>query len=60
MGAALNGHLEVLQLLLARGAALVERADVVNGATAFQLACATNQPGCAEGDIRLSLSKNSY
>ena len=52
MGAALNGHLEVLRLLLERGAALVERADTVNGATAFLLACASNQPECAEALVR--------
>jgi ankyrin repeat protein len=57
MGAALNGHLAVLRLLLARGAALdtmtaTHLGYLSGGRTAFHYACQTNQPECAEALAR--------
>ena len=51
MLAAVNGRLEVLQLLLARGAAL-DVAHPVGGFTAFHCTCYSNQPDCAEVLVR--------
>jgi ankyrin repeat protein len=47
---ALRGHVEVLRLLLARGAAM--DTQTASGNTAFHLACAANQPKCAEALAR--------
>jgi ankyrin repeat protein len=51
MVAAGNGQLEVLRLLLERGAA-VDPAQPGSSATAFHSACWYNQPECAEALIR--------
>jgi ankyrin repeat protein len=51
LGAALKGHPEVLQLLLARGAAM-DAVQPDSVFTAFHAACFHNQPECAEALIR--------
>jgi ankyrin repeat protein len=51
MAAAQNGHLEVLRLLLARGAAM-DTVESHHGFTAFHAACCDNQPKCAEALVR--------
>jgi ankyrin repeat protein len=51
MAAAQTGPLQVLRLLLERGAAL-DVASTANGATAFHYACANNNPDCAEALAR--------
>jgi ankyrin repeat protein len=51
MAAAGQGHLEMLRLLLARGAA-VDAVRPSPGGTAFHFACANNQPECAEALAR--------
>jgi hypothetical protein len=55
MLAAGHGRLEALRLLLARGAA-VDAVDVATGGTAFHLACAQNQPDCAEALVQAGCS----
>jgi ankyrin repeat protein len=52
MVAAGTGQLEVLWVLLARGAA-VDAVDLVNGTTAFHIACMNNQADCAEELVKV-------
>ena len=47
MTASLNGHLEVLRLLLERGAP-PDDAQAGTGGTAFHFACINQHPDCAE------------
>jgi ankyrin repeat protein len=49
--AAGNCQLEMLQLLLARGAT-VDAVDPIGGCTAFHFACYLNQPDCVEALVR--------
>jgi ankyrin repeat protein len=51
MVAARTGYLEVLRLLLARGAA-VDAVEPCDGATAFHYACHDNQAECAEALVQ--------